>query len=780
MKKLSLAMIVKPSVEEAELLDRCLKYLHNNVDEICITQAGKEPIKEVSEVIQKYDGKEFFFQWENDFAKARNYSFSVTTGDYIFWCDADDIVKEAELLKPLIEKMEEEAIDATVMNYLYDFDDNKKCTVKHLKTRIVKRDVVEWVGEIHEDFSPLRELNSMFTDEIEILHLTNKDRAERASERNIEIARIFMEKHPGDPRGEWLVANALLGEGKEQEAVKYLQKFIDVSNSEEEIFIAYLRIGDILQSEENYLKALSIRPNYPDAYLKIGELLSKTKHLFRARDFILEGLKKQIPERSIIVYNPRDYDFNPMMILANIYFQLKEFKNAIEVLKRCKKIYPEDENIKQYENMLNKEQKIEEAVDDFLKKAELEKDKAKLKELCDKFEYQSHPRFCIFKNINFVKETSTGKDLVYYCSYTDKIWNPNVAEKDGVGGSEEAVINLSRELVKLGWNVTVYNNCGHSAKEYEGVIYKPYWEFNIKDKQDVIILWRHPRPVDFNLNADKILLDLHDVLPEGELTQDRVDKFHRVMVKTKAHRDLFPKVSDEKFEIVPNGINLEQFELFAWSDNDQEFVPATIKKDPYLILNTSSPDRHIDATLDIFEELIKRQPDKPWKLAWYYGWDNFLMWHKDNKELMSFYEKQNERFQKLVEQGRAEGGKMISHREIAKKYLEAGIFLYPTQFYEIHCISATKAQAAGCVMITSDFAALDEIVQHGWKIHTDGFKWKKENTFGDNYNIDDYLKAIENYSQGNFIKKHEVPREKEWAKQNFNWSVITNKWNNIL
>jgi len=759
--KLSLAMIVKPSNEEAKLLDRCLKYLSNNVDEICITQAGEKPNKEVSKVISKYGGVESFFNWENDFSKARNFSFKQTTGDYIFWCDADDVIRGAELLKPLVAKSEKDGMDAIVMNYLYDFDSQKKCTVKHLKTRLVKRGVVEWVGEIHEDFSPLRELNSMFTDEIEVMHLTNEKRAEKASERNIEIARIFMEKHPGDPRGEWLVANALLGEGKDKEAIEYLKKFVTVSNSEEEIFIAYLRIGDISQSEDDYLKALSIRPNYPDAYLKLGELLSKTKHLERARDFILEGLKKQIPERSIIVYNPRDYDFNPMMVLANIYFQMKEFKNAIEVLKRCKKIYPDNENIKEYEELLNKEQEIEEAVNQFIKDAELVKDIDKLKILCDNFKFQSHPKFCIFKNLKFVKTETSGKDLVYYCSYTDKIWNPEVAEKDGVGGSEEAVINLSKGLSKLGWNVTVYNNCGHSAKEYDGVMYKPYWEFNIRDKQDVIILWRHPKPVDFKLNAKKILLDLHDVLPEGELTPDRVEKFHSIMVKTKAHRDLFPNVLDEKFSIIPNGIDVSLF-------NEK------IERNPYLVLNTSSPDRHIDATLDIFEKLIEEQPEKPWKLAWYYGWGNFLAWHKDNKELMSFYEKQNARFQKLVEEGRAEGGIMISHKAIAKKYLEAGIFLYPTQFYEIHCISASKAQAAGCHCITSDFAALKEIVNFGDVLHTSGEKWKTENTFGDTENVGKYLNTIKFSS----FKNSTV--EEEWAKETFNWKLITKNWDKVL
>lgn len=754
-------MICKPSDDEAKLLDRCLKYLHNNVDEICITQAGLEPNKKVSEIISKYGGKESFFKWTNDFSEARNFNFEQTTGEFTFWCDTDDIVKGAELLKPLVERMDNEAIDAIVMNYLYDFDDNKKCTVKHLKTRIVKKGVVKWVGEIHEDFTQLRELNSLFTDEIEVLHLTDEARAKQSSIRNIEIAKEYKVKHPDDPRGEWLIANALLGEGKPEEAVEYLEKFVKVSGSEEEKFIAYLRLGDISKKFEYYLQALSIRPAYPDAYIKLGEYFFKEGKYERAVDFILEGLKKNVPERQIVVYNPRDYDFNPMLLLAHAYFQLGKNVNALEVIKRCKKIYPNDEKLKLFTKELEKADVEMKAVDEFLKKVETITDRIELKKMCDEFEYQSHPKFCVFRNLTFHKETTSGKDLVYYCSYTDKIWNPEVAETEGVGGSEEAVIHLSKGLAKQGWNVTVYNNCGQ-AKIYDGVQYKPYWEFNIRDRQDVIILWRHPKPIDFNLNADKILLDIHDVLPEGELTPDRVAKFHKIMVKTKAHRVLFPQVPDEKFAVIPNGIVPEQFDV-------------KVERNKYLILNTSSPDRHIDATLDIFEELIKRQPDKPWKLAWYYGWGNYLLWHKDNPEFMDYYEKQNARFQKLVKAGRAEGGTMISHREIAKKYLEAGIFLYPTQFYEIHCISATKAQLAGCACITSDFAALDEIVRYGFKVHTSGKKWKTENTFGDTENIEEYISGILGADPDNVDTT-----SAEWVRENFNWDKITNNWGETI
>jgi hypothetical protein len=141
---------------------------------------------------------------------------------------------------------------------------------------------------------------------------------------------------------------------------------------------------------------------------------------------------------------------------------------------------------------------------------------------------------------------------------------------------------------------------------------------------------------------------------------------------------------------------------------------------------------------------------------------------------MDFYNSCKTRFDKLVKDGRAEGGVMISHQEIADKYLEAGIFMYPTSFYEIHCISALKAQAAGCRMITSDAFALDETVQFGTKIHTEHEKWGTSNTFGETDKVEDYVNAI--------LLPDEDATEIQinYAKKIGDWQLIIKQWNTQL
>lgn len=765
-------MIIKPTDDEAKLLERCLKYAAGQVDEICITQAGAKKNKAVSEVIKSYKGKESFFKWVNDFSQARNYNFSQATGDYIFWLDADDVLKGGANIRDLVASMENNKIECVAMNYLYDFDENKNCTVKHIKTRIVKIGCVKWVGAVHEDFENVIETNTFFTKDVEILHIKDSKRTEDSSKRNLEIAESEMFKHPDDPRSLWLAANANWGVGNTEKAIEYFERFVQESQSEDEKYVAYLNLSSLKGDEIDALKALSLIPTLPNAYHRLAEIKFNKGKYQNCINFTELGLQLPIPETEIVVYNPRDYDYNPLMLMMKAYWKMGKTKKAVEIIEEMVKMFPNDQTLKEKHSALKDELGEVLKVEKYLEKAKKIKDKIYLKKFLDGLpeEIQEHPEVCVFRNENFVKEESSGKDLVYYCGFTEKVWNPEIAMSEGVGGSEEAVVNLSKELAKKGWNVTVYNNCGHGGV-FDGVTYKPFWSYNYRDKQDVTIFWRHPKPVDYvDERAGKVFIDMHDVLSDSEFTEERLKKIEKVMVKTKAHRVLFPSIPDKKIVVIPNGISPELFE-------------KRVEKNQYLILNTSSADRHLDATLDVFEELIKRQPEKPWKLAWYYGWGTYDIVHAGNKEMMDWKAKQVARYEKLREEGRFEGGVMLSHAEIAKKYLEAKIFLYPTSFYEIHCISALKAQVAGCMVVCSDFAALDETVVFGKKIHTNGDKWGVEDTFGDTVNVKEYVDFIERYEKNNFIYWHtNVPENYTGKKlgEDHNWLKVSNQWNENL
>jgi glycosyltransferase involved in cell wall biosynthesis len=195
-----------------------------------------------------------------------------------------------------------------------------------------------------------------------------------------------------------------------------------------------------------------------------------------------------------------------------------------------------------------------------------------------------------------------------------------------------------------------------------------------------------------------------------------------------------------------------------------------------LLVNTSSPDRSLSTLLRLYARVKERVPGA--KLEWAYGWDVFDVVHGNNNTIMGWKAEQLKRMDELgvVNRGR------VSHREVADMYKRARVFAYPTEFAEIDCISARKAQAAGAIPITTDFAALDETVQFGVKVHS---KKNKDNWNGP-YQFDFGLNDPEAESQwvdwvvATLLSEgDDTTPMREWTEQ-FDWDHITKRWNETL
>lgn len=789
--KLALAMIVKGSDIEADLLDRCLSNVGEYLDGIFITithKPGERPNQKVFDTCVKHKAYVSYFSWCNDFAKARNFSFSQVSRDfgYIMWLDADDMVRGIEKLRATLES--NQGVDAFAFWYLYAFDEYKQATVVHKKTQIVRNDgCVEWVGALHEDFKENRSLEVKFVEGIERMHLTTDERVEIAKTRNVEVARKDNESNPNDPRTFWNLGNSYVGNGQYTEARDTFKTFIKLSGSEEEKYLAVLRLAEIESTLGNrddatdYMyKAIGMRPDYPDGYIQTGYFFFNQNNIEKAEFYLLNGIVKKPPYHKMIVYNPRDYDYNPMMLLAKVYFSKNRPDLALPLLEGCLKIHPGNEYIASMVREMKAETERMNHVIEEIKEIEKIDDLAEKKKRIEAVpeDLQSHPALCALRNQLFIKTESSGKDLVYYCGLTQHEWNPEMAKTKGVGGSEEAVMNLAREWAKKGWNVMVYNNCGHKQMiertgevytDEHGVVrpvevtYKPFWEFNYRDKQDVVILWRSPKACDHDINSDKIFVDLHDVIPSGEFTEKRLAKIHKVMVKTNAHRVLFPNVPDEKIEIVPNGMD---FDLFN----------QDVKKDQYMLVNTSSPDRSMDVMPKLFKNIKEQVPQV--RMKWAYGFDIFNQTFADDVQKCKWRDN-------LIEEMKQASIEMVgrlSQKECAKLYLEGNILAYPSEFYEIDCISVKKAQACGCMPITTDFAAFEESVQHGVKIHSPKNKenWCKDFQFS--FGIES--EEVQNAWVAAVVKELKKPMKdrkamKEWSKK-FDWNIIGNKWSELF
>jgi tetratricopeptide (TPR) repeat protein len=760
MTKIAFAAIIKGTDKEAELLANLLTNVRPYVDGAFITVT--QPNEKVKAVCEMYNATLSEFEWCNDFAKARNYNFSQVPEeyDYILWGDADDTFTGLDHLKQYIE---ENKADAYALYYHYDHDKYGMPTVVHPKTQIVANDgTFSWVGCIHEDLQADREIRLLMLEGVVRVHHTTEERVKESATRNKDIA---VDSMTGDPRDFWNLANAYTGTGEYKKAIDTFKHFIEVSGSDMEIYTALLRVanmyvslGDLIQANEYARKAIGLHFEYPDGYYTLATVLKSKGEKREAIDAIKEGLKKKPPIDKSIVYNPRDYDYNPLMSLANLYWDTAQPREAKVCLEKCREIQPKNDALEDMIEVAGKEADLQDMViqeckdtndvtdDEFMKRYNALSEEARL-----------HPLMLQTRNMRFVKTESSGRDIVYYCGQSLP-WTPDIL-KQGVGGSEEAVINLSKEFAKAGYNVTVYNNCGEE-KVYDGVLYKPWYTYNYRDKQDILILWRSLALLDYDLNVGKVFVDIHDAMRPGEFTKKRVEKLTKVFLKSDAHKALYPNLSDDKVVIVPNGMDTELFD-------------EVVERDPYLIVNTSSPDRALTALVRLFPKIKAREPRATMK--WAYGWNVFDTYYKTEKDKIAW---KNDLQQKMKDAGVEDVGK-ISHAEVAKLMLSAGVMLYPTHFYEIDCVSARKAQLAGAIPVSSDFAALNTTVKYGYKVHSDytketwcpayAFDFAEDESKDDEY-VDAVLKAF---------KDNEREPMQRWAR-NVTPAFVAGTWINYF
>lgn len=136
-----------------------------------------------------------------------------------------------------------------------------------------------------------------------------------------------------------------------------------------------------------------------------------------------------------------------------------------------------------------------------------------------------------------------------------------------------------------------------------------------------------------------------------------------------------------------------------------------ISKRPFSVGYFSAYYRGLECLLTMWPEIRRRVPQAT--LDVYYGWESWVAMQGED----DFYERMERKFAELASHGVTVHGR-VSHTELARAMRATRVWAYPTEFTEIHCITALKAQEAGCYPVTTTVGALSETVQSGTKIRT--------------------------------------------------------------
>ena len=378
------------------------------------------------------------------------------------------------------------------------------------------------------------------------------------------LCRQILQLSPGHSRALYLLGDIASQKGQYANALDLIDRAIQVNPDFAEACYSRGNVLFALQQYqaalESYDRAILLQPDHAEAHHNRGSALN----ILQQHQAALESYDKAIQLKP-------DYE-QAYSNRANALHALTQFQVTIEKYEKALRLGP-DYGYKM-------ETKVFESVGKEVARIAKITGRAEMKAALDALPpgLHSHPAVCNLRNAFFVKTESSGKDLVFYCFPLDEIWNPRTAREKGIGGAEEAVIWLSRLLHRRGWSVTVYAYCGAQEEDFDGVSWKPYWMWNHRDKQDVTVLWRYPQFATYEINSDRVVADLHDTVGEEEFTPERLHRIHGIFVKSRFQRSLYPGIPDEKFIIIPNGIDAKLFEGAA-------------DRDPMLLVNTSSADQ---------------------------------------------------------------------------------------------------------------------------------------------------------------------------------------------
>lgn len=719
---IALCMMVR---DVAPYITECLSSIIAHVDELCIVDTGSKddtmaviddianmrmgygtPFKYKKAVFDWTTNPESFFRDEpqsfegievfadisysgtmvlSDYAKARQISFDLAESQYKMWIDSDDIVVGADAIAGILMKMEADQIDSTLMNYDYEEDNQGRIVNKLLRTRIVKSGGPgHWENPIHEVIGPLGKIYVAEEALIKIVHrakVLTSVQPHRIPFRNYKVLmwRLdHMKKNdlPIHPRMYFYLGNETRPY-QPQKAIDYLGAYVEVSEWDEEKCLAHVYMGHTLEAqgmmteaEAHYATAMGIYPK-PEAYFGMARIAFYRKQWKKVIHFHLLGRKCLREIRDVLHCNPLDRYYYPAIAAGTAYLALGEPLKAKKIVMEGLTHAPNDLQLKGIDetafSILNKKHRL--------------------------------------------------LDIVIHTGRSVETWNAKTPRTTGLGGSETAVVLMSEALVRRGHRVKVYCHCEGKEGTWGGVEYIPYDKFkDHKGNIDIFIASR--RPVTFNeekISAKAKVLWIHDAhmglgayqLSQGMLQADAffcLSEWHKANIL-----DRYQYVDPEKIFVTRNGID----------SNLYEPLKPIIEKTKNKLIYSSSFDRGLDIAIRLFPQIRAVVPDA--ELHVFYGFDTAIAMIEKLKEKGIDKPAMVEKMNAVKELAANTEGVVLRGRinqvDLAKEWLDSKAWFYPTLFEETSCITAMEAQAAGCVPITTNLAALKETVHHGFLLN---------------------------------------------------------------
>ncbi len=300
--KISACLIVK---DEERNIRECLQSLMFFSDEIIVVDTGSTD--NTINIAKKFTDKIYSFQWIDDFSAARNYALEKADGDWIVSIDADEIIRNPQLIRNTLQSSPK-----IIGGILIELESNAHRTdgtldvfIIHLLRIFRNNPLIRWENTIHEQvLEPI--LSAGFTiaqSDIRYFHKgydLSPEEMRKKQERNLSLLTKSVEIKPNDGYM-WF---------QRAKTYRALEK---LDQAENDCKRALLLLSDNHSAKPQALNEMA--------------LISYQRNNIKSSLIYANESLKIIPQQSFALY-----------IAAESLYELKEFSTALECYKAIKEV----------------------------------------------------------------------------------------------------------------------------------------------------------------------------------------------------------------------------------------------------------------------------------------------------------------------------------------------------------------------------------------------------------------------------------------------------------
>jgi glycosyltransferase involved in cell wall biosynthesis len=303
-KTICLNMIVK---NEKRAIARCLESVKPLISHWVIVDTGSTDTSKaiIRDVMKGIPGELHDRKWV-DFAHNRNEALALAKGkgDYVFFIDADDVLKTSEnFVLPELDKD-------------YYLIDNISAHMSCLQPHLVNNHLDwRWEGAIYETLHIPLDSTSDYLPGIMVLHNVFNDGYRSLDPqrdlKDAEILTTLLQKDPHNSHYQFSLAECYNNAKKYTLALQNYEKRVSMGGSNLELFWSMLQIGILREGLnmpsslviESYQKAHKLLPSRAEPLYYLSRYFTHLKNYVAAYDAALEGLSIPKPIDTLLTYN---------------------------------------------------------------------------------------------------------------------------------------------------------------------------------------------------------------------------------------------------------------------------------------------------------------------------------------------------------------------------------------------------------------------------------------------------------------------------------------------